>query len=209
MFVTSDAATILKELEVAHPAANMIVMASKNQEEEIGDGSNLCVVFAGEILFLATGLLRMGMHVSDIVKVAHENPVYIMILTWTQGYERASAKAMEILPTLTVSTLANFTSEKEIAECLKGVVASKQYGYEDFLCALIAKACVLVSPSSLNYTFVHISFRSCPKIPRTLLWTMSEWAKSLVSRFCSHQLWTVWSSQRFLLEMSSLSRMPR
>lgn len=41
LFVTSDTSTIVTELEVAHPAANLIVMAAKAQEAEIGDGTNL------------------------------------------------------------------------------------------------------------------------------------------------------------------------
>lgn len=41
LFVTSDAATIVKELEVAHPAARLLVMAAQAQEQEIGDGTNM------------------------------------------------------------------------------------------------------------------------------------------------------------------------
>ena len=50
LFVTSDAATILKELEVVHPAAKLLVLAAKMQESEVGDGTNLVVVLAGELL---------------------------------------------------------------------------------------------------------------------------------------------------------------
>lgn len=41
LFVTSDANTIVSELEVQHPAAKLLVMAAKAQEAEIGDGTNL------------------------------------------------------------------------------------------------------------------------------------------------------------------------
>jgi hypothetical protein len=41
LFVTSDAATILSEMEVQHPAAKMVVLAAKAQEAELGDGTNL------------------------------------------------------------------------------------------------------------------------------------------------------------------------
>ena len=41
LFVTSDAATIVKELEIAHPAARLVVLAAQAQEAEIGDGTNL------------------------------------------------------------------------------------------------------------------------------------------------------------------------
>jgi T-complex protein 1 subunit theta len=50
VFVTSDTATIIKELEIEHPAARMIVLAAAMQEQEIGDGSNYVVCLAGELL---------------------------------------------------------------------------------------------------------------------------------------------------------------
>ena len=67
LFVTSDAATIVQELEVAHPAARMLVQAAKMQEQEVGDGSNFVVTFAGELLGKAEALLKMGVHPSEIV----------------------------------------------------------------------------------------------------------------------------------------------
>ena len=60
LFVTSDAAVIVRELEVAHPAARLIVMAAQSQEREMGDGTNLVVTFAGELLGLAEELVRDG-----------------------------------------------------------------------------------------------------------------------------------------------------
>ena len=80
-FVTSDAATILKELEVQHPAAKMVVMASKMQEDECGDGTNFVVTFAGELLSHAENLIRMGLHPSQIIT----------------GYEEALKKALSLL----------------------------------------------------------------------------------------------------------------
>lgn len=84
LFVTNDAATILRELEVQHPAAKMIVMASHMQEQEVGDGTNFVLVFAGALLELAEELLRIGLSVSEVI----------------EGYEIACRKAHEILPNL-------------------------------------------------------------------------------------------------------------
>lgn len=50
LFVTSDAATIIKESDIHHPAAKMIAMAAKMQENECGDGSNFVLSFAGELM---------------------------------------------------------------------------------------------------------------------------------------------------------------
>lgn len=80
-FVTSDAATIVNEMEVHHPAARMVVMAAKMQEEEIGDGTNFVIIFASELLSQAEFLLQQGLNVSDIL----------------HGYDIASNKSLEIL----------------------------------------------------------------------------------------------------------------
>ena len=73
MILTNDAATILRELEVVHPAAKLIVMACQQQEAEMGDCTNLVIVFAGELLKKAEELLRMGLKTTEI----------------SQGYEKA------------------------------------------------------------------------------------------------------------------------
>ena len=57
LFVTSDAATIIKESDINHPAAKMIAMAAKTQENECGDGSNFVISLAGELMSQAQSLL--------------------------------------------------------------------------------------------------------------------------------------------------------
>ncbi len=60
--------SFLPSLKVQHPAARMIVMASHMQEQEVGDGTNFVLVFAGALLELAEELLRMGLSVSEVSK---------------------------------------------------------------------------------------------------------------------------------------------
>lgn len=67
LFVTNDAATIVNELEVQHPAAKLLVLAGKAQQEEIGDGANLVITFSGELLQGAEELIRLGLHPSEII----------------------------------------------------------------------------------------------------------------------------------------------
>ena len=67
MILTSDAATILRELDVVHPAAKLLVMASQQQEAEMGDGTNFVIILAGEMLKKAEELLRLGLKTSDII----------------------------------------------------------------------------------------------------------------------------------------------
>jgi T-complex protein 1 subunit theta len=50
LFVTSDAATIIKESDIHHPAAKMIAMAAHMQENECGDGSNFVISLSGELM---------------------------------------------------------------------------------------------------------------------------------------------------------------
>jgi hypothetical protein len=81
LILTSDAATILRELDVVHPAAKLLVMASQQQEAEMGDGTNMVIVLAGELLRKAEDLLRMGLKTSDVV----------------MGYEKAQGFALKCL----------------------------------------------------------------------------------------------------------------
>uniref|UniRef100_A0A674K9B8 T-complex protein 1 subunit theta n=1 Tax=Terrapene triunguis TaxID=2587831 RepID=A0A674K9B8_9SAUR len=135
LFVTNDAATILRELEVQHPAAKMIVMASHMQEQEVGDGTNFVLVFAGTLLELAEELLRMGLSVSEVI----------------EGYEKACKKALEILPDLVCCSAKNLHDIEEVASLLHTSVMSKQYGNEIFLAKLIAQACVSILPNSGHF----------------------------------------------------------
>jgi len=134
LFVTSDTSTIVTELEVEHPAANLIVMAAKAQESEIGDGTNLVVSLAGELLTHAEQLLREGLHTAEIA----------------EGYEKAAAKALEVLEGLIIdgTEKIDVRSVDEVSQRIKGSVCSKQYGLEDVLCPLIAKACIAVCPEN-------------------------------------------------------------
>ena len=50
LFVTSDAATIIRESDIHHPAAKMIAQAAKMQESECGDGSNFVISLSGELM---------------------------------------------------------------------------------------------------------------------------------------------------------------
>ena len=124
IFVTSDAATIVQELEIAHPAAKMLTMAAKMQEQEVGDGTNLVITFAGELLTQAEELLRLGVHPSEIV----------------EGYKRASEAAYRMLDDLVVETLGDPRDVAVLKRALVPVIASKHMGYEELLAGLVAEA---------------------------------------------------------------------
>lgn len=134
MILTNDAATILRELEVVHPAAKLIVMASQQQEAEMGDATNMVIVFAGELLRKAEDLLRMGLKTSEIV----------------QGYERAGREAQKVLEELEIDSVENIRDQSELAKAIKTVVAAKQSGSEDFLAEMVAEAVLSVLPKNPN-----------------------------------------------------------
>lgn len=132
MILTSDAATILRELDVVHPAAKLLVMASQQQEAEMGDATNLVIVLAGELLKKAEDLLRMGLKTSDIVT----------------GYERAQKVALEALEEIEVDKVGDLRSQEELSKALKTVIAAKQNGNEEFLADLVAEAILAVLPKN-------------------------------------------------------------
>ena len=141
MILTSDAATILRELDVVHPAAKLVVMASQQQEAEMGDATNLVIVLAGELLKKAEDLLRMGLKTSDIIL----------------GYERAQKFALEELEKLVVDKVEDIRSQSELSKAIRTVVASKLNGNEDFLADMVAEAVLAVLPKNpINFNVDNI-----------------------------------------------------
>jgi T-complex protein 1 subunit theta len=132
VLVTSDAATICSELEVAHPAAKMLVMASAEQQKAYGDGSNFVVSVAGELLSQAQELLRKGVHPADIVV----------------GYRMAAKHAQEALAKCVCEELGpdDLRDAEKLAEPLTSVIAAKHLGFEHIVAPLVAEACTMVMP---------------------------------------------------------------
>ncbi|MBC7100061.1 MAG: TCP-1/cpn60 chaperonin family protein [Methanobacteriales archaeon] len=85
--VTNDGVTILKEMDIEHPAAKMLVEVAKTQEDEVGDGTTTAVIIAGDLLKKAEELLDMDIHPTIIA----------------MGYRQAAKKAQEILDSIAIS----------------------------------------------------------------------------------------------------------
>ena len=71
--ITNDGATIMKELDVQHPAAKMLVEVAKSQDNEVGDGTTTAVVLTGELLSKAEKLLDQEVHPTVIVEGVQES----------------------------------------------------------------------------------------------------------------------------------------
>jgi T-complex protein 1 subunit delta len=79
--ITNDGATILKQIELKHPAAMMMVDLSHSQDVEAGDGTTSVVVLAGSLLRAASGLLDKGIHpmtIADAYRKASEQSLVIL-----------------------------------------------------------------------------------------------------------------------------------
>ncbi|MCW4003021.1 MAG: thermosome subunit beta [Candidatus Bathyarchaeota archaeon] len=79
--ITNDGAAILKEIDVEHPAAKMMVEIAKTQDDMVGDGTTSAVVLASELLKKAEELLDQNIHPTILVS----------------GYRKASQKAIEVI----------------------------------------------------------------------------------------------------------------
>ena len=91
--ITNDGVTILKEMDIEHPAAKMMVEIAKTQDAEVGDGTTTAVVLAGELLKQAEALLDQEIHPTVIAA----------------GYRAAADKSLEILKSIAVEVSAKDT----------------------------------------------------------------------------------------------------
>ena len=89
--ITNDGVTILKEMDVQHPAAKMLIEAAKTQDKEVGDGTTTVAVLAGELLKKAEVLLDQKVHPTMIV----------------QGYRMAAEKAVQIVKSIAIDASEN------------------------------------------------------------------------------------------------------
>ncbi len=85
--ITNDGVTILKEIDVEHPAAKMLVEVAKTQDDECGDGTTTAVILAGELLKKAEALIEQNVHPTVI----------------SGGYRMAAQRARELLEGLAIS----------------------------------------------------------------------------------------------------------
>ena len=108
------------------PVVKILIQASKQQEFEMGDNTNLVIILAGEFLNVAEKLLTLGLNVSEII----------------QGFNLANKFVMKTLDELVVEKVESF--ETDLLKAVKPVIAAKQYGVEDTIAKLVVDAVALV-----------------------------------------------------------------
>ena len=109
--VTNDGATIVKEMEVQHPAAKLLVEVAKAQDAEVGDGTTTVVVLAGTLLEKAEKLLDENIHPTTII----------------DGYTKALEKALKYLDEIAVPV--NVEDDETLRRIIDTTISSKFVGH--------------------------------------------------------------------------------
>jgi thermosome, various subunits, archaeal len=109
--ITNDGVTILKEIDVQHPAAKMVVEVAKTQDSECGDGTTTAVVLAGELLKQSEELIDANVHPTVI----------------TNGFRMAATKAVSILKEIAVDANKDEILKKVAITSLTGKSVGEEY----------------------------------------------------------------------------------
>jgi thermosome len=138
--ITNDGVTILKEMDIEHPAAKMMVEIAKTQDAEVGDGTTTAVVIAAELLKNAEGLLAQSVHPTVIA----------------EGYRMAAAEALVMLDGFAITVKpADTTMLKKIAEtALTGKNAEVN---KERLCDILVKGITFVTDPDGKVDIAHIN----------------------------------------------------
>jgi thermosome len=108
--ITNDGHEILKEIDVEHPAAKMIVEVAKTQDDEVGDGTTTAVILAGDLLKRAEDLLEKKIHATTVVA----------------GYRKAAEEALRILKSVAVDV--DLDDRETLGNIVKTSMRSKVIG---------------------------------------------------------------------------------
>ncbi|KYK29641.1 MAG: thermosome subunit [Candidatus Proteinoplasmatales archaeon SG8-5] len=137
--ITNDGATILKEIDIEHPAAKMVVEVAKTQDNECGDGTTSAVVMAGELLKRAEDLIEQNVHPTVIAN----------------GYRLASVEAVKILNKLGVKVDAKDT--KALKNIAITAMTGKSVGdHKEALAEVAVKAVTAVMDKRAGKPFVDL-----------------------------------------------------
>jgi len=135
--ISNDGATIMKQMDVDHPAAKMIVEIAKSQDQEVGDGTTSAVVLAGELLKQAEVLLDQNVHPTVI----------------SNGYKIASSKAMEIIEKVAKKGI----TDEELKNIAKTAMTGKNVGgVADYLAEIAVKAVKYIAEKRDGKTVVDV-----------------------------------------------------
>jgi len=137
--ITNDGATILKEIDVQHPAAKMMVEISKATDNEVGDGTTSVVVLAGALIEQAEELITKNVHPTVIV----------------DGYRKCAVKSIELLNSIAIKITSN--EKEQLIKIAKTSMQTKLVSKEsDDLASIVVTAAQQVSESRNGSTKVDL-----------------------------------------------------
>lgn len=137
--ITNDAATMLRELDVVHPAVKILVMATQQQQQEMGDCSNLVMVLAGELLNCCEKLLTLGLQPIEIIEGFNMAKEFTL--------KELDIICQEIEEVEGEKFITSKFDPKMIQKIVKPILASKKYGFEEDLSELISEAVMHILPT--------------------------------------------------------------
>jgi len=138
--ITNDGVTILKEMDIEHPAGKMMVEIAKTQDAEVGDGTTTAVIIAGELLKNAENLLAQSVHPTIIA----------------EGYQMAAEKALVMLDGFAsvVKTTDTVILKKIAQTALTGKNAEIS---RDLLSDIIVKAIAFITDPDGRVDIAHVN----------------------------------------------------
>ena len=138
IIITNDGATILKEIDIEHPAAKMIVEISKTQDNECGDGTTSAVVLAGELLKNAEELTNLNVHATIIAN----------------GFRLAADEARKVLSKMSIDVSPS--DSNILADIARTAMTGKNIESSDHLAKMAVKAVSAISEKSDSGYLVDI-----------------------------------------------------
>jgi thermosome len=146
--ITNDGATMLKEMDVQHPAAKMMVEVSKTQDDEVGDGTTSVVVLTGELLGKAVELMDKKIHPTVII----------------DGYRDAQDQALKVLEEIAI--VVDPKDKEMLRKVAMTSMASKLIsGYSDYLSDIAVDAILQVAEEVENSFEVDLDMVKIEKKP--------------------------------------------
>ena len=137
--ITNDGATILKEMDIEHPAAKMIIEVAKTQEQHCYDGTTTAVVLAGELLKRSEDLIEQNVHPTVIC----------------EGFRLAAEKAMTILSEHGIDV--NSEQSKMLNEVAKTALTGKSAGaVREFLADICVRSVICVGGEEDGERYVDL-----------------------------------------------------
>jgi thermosome len=126
--ITNDGVTILKEIDIEHPAAKMVVEVAKTQDQEVGDGTTTAVILTGELLKKSEDMIEQNVHPTIIAG----------------GYRIAADRSIEILSK--IAKKIDIKDKKQLREIAATAMISKSIGsHRDMLADIAVKSVTMVA----------------------------------------------------------------